>query len=319
MFYAIRHITRFKYEEPIFESVMEVMMQPRAEGAQRLISFALNTTPRATVLAYNDHLGNIVHHFDILKPHAELTLEAMAQIEVGHVPPPPLRVDAAGWNGLSPEWLGSEEYDMLNEHGFAAPTELLRQFMVEQNIVRLEDPLSTLHAISNAIHAAFDYDTKATKVDSPIDHALSQKRGVCQDFAHIMIAVARRLGMPTRYVSGYLHHQRSADLRSNPGATHAWVESFVPSLGWVAFDPTNGVAVSERHIRVAVGHDYADVPPTRGTFKGNPAAELEVSVVVQPGGAPLKPAEFMKLGRPSPVVPLGVDPLAQQQQEQQQQ
>ena len=129
----------------------------------------------------------------------------------------------------------------------------------------------------------------STKVDSPIEDALRRRQGVCQDFAHIMIALVRRLQIPCRYVSGYMFHRDEDDEkqdRSLEGASHAWVEALVPRLGWVAFDPTNNLVGGDRHIRVAIGRDYADVPPTRGVYKGEAHSELSVAVTVSPSDAP---------------------------------
>ena len=111
----------------------------------------------------------------------------------------------------------------------------------------------------------------------PSNMRLRERRGVCQDFAHIMIAIARAWGVPTRYVSGYMYHRGNKD-RSGADATHAWVEAYLPSLGWVGFDPTNNILAGERHVRAAVGRDYADVPPTRGTYKGVAESELSIAV-----------------------------------------
>ena len=133
-------------------------------------------------------------------------------------------------------------------------------------------------AISEAIHRRFTYRQQVTGVDSPIDHALESGEGVCQDFAHVMLACVRRRGIPGRYVSGYLFH--GSDDTSADGATHAWIEAFLPGLGWVGFDPTNNVIAGTRHIRVAIGRDYADVPPTKGVFRGRSANELAVAVQV---------------------------------------
>ena len=128
----------------------------------------------------------------------------------------------------------------------------------------------------------FDYKPKSTKVDSPIDLALGTKAGVCQDFAHIMIALVRsKLRIPCRYVSGYLFHGESDMDRSINSATHAWVEALLPQLGWVGFDPTNWLVAGDRHIRTAIGRDYADVPPTHGIFRGRAASELTVAVRVR--------------------------------------
>ena len=133
---------------------------------------------------------------------------------------------------------------------------------------RGDDPLATVRRTMSEIYARFEYSPSATRVDSPIDEALEARRGVCQDFAHIMIALVRRLGVPCRYVSGYLFQHADRKVRSTDGATHAWVEALLPGLGWVGFDPTNNMIAGDRHIRVAIGRDYADVPPTRGVFKG---------------------------------------------------
>ena len=154
-------------------------------------------------------------------------------------------------------------------------------------------------------------------MDSPIDDALRIRQGVCQDFAHIMIALVRRLRIPCRYVSGYLFHATQNTDRSLEGATHAWVEALVPGLGWVGFDPTNNLVGGDRHIRVAIGRDYADVPPTRGVYKGETQSELSVTVTVSQSETPppeeLGPSIVIR-SRPS-VAPSNL----QMEQEQQQQ
>src|SRR4029077_2183589 len=131
------------------------------------------------------------------------------------------------------------------------------------SLERGTDPLDTLRRLTGDIFERFEYSPQVTRVDSPIDEALGARHGVCQDFAHIMIALVRGLGVPCRYVSGYLFQQSDGAVRSSSAATHAWVEAWLPDLGWVGFDPPNNLAATEGHIRVAVGRDYADVPPTR--------------------------------------------------------
>ncbi len=146
----------------------------------------------------------------------------------------------------------------------------------------------TLRRLMAEMYARFEYSPRTTRVDSPIDDALQARRGVCQDFAHILIALIRRLGVPCRYVSGYLFRHEDVSVRSADGATHAWVETLLPDLGWIGFDPTNNLIAGDRHIRVAIGRDYADVPPTRGVFKGAAAARSELAVAVAVG--PAQPA-----------------------------
>ncbi len=142
-----------------------------------------------------------------------------------------------------------------------------------------------LRRLNTEIFERFAYSPQTTRVDSPIDDALGARTGVCQDFAHIMIALVRGLGVPCRYVSGYLYRQPDRSVRSTDGATHAWVEALLPDVGWVGFDPTNNLQADEQHIRVAVGRDYADVPPTRGVFKGASAVVSELGVAVTVGTA----------------------------------
>ena len=138
--------------------------------------------------------------------------------------------------------------------------------------------MTVLRQLNAAIHHHFDYTPKATRVDSPIDEALHTRKGVCQDFAHVMISLVRLLKIPCRYVSGY-KAPGAAGERSGL-ASHAWVEAWLPGWGWVGFDPTNNELASERHIRTAVGRDYADVPPTKGLYKGESKGELAVQVIV---------------------------------------
>jgi transglutaminase-like putative cysteine protease len=159
--------------------------------------------------------------------------------------------------------------------------------------------MTVLREINHGIFESFEYVPRSTRVDSPIDDALRNRKGVCQDFAHIMIAIARGWSIPTRYVSGYLYTKRDAGDRSSADATHAWVEAYVPGAGWVGFDPTNNALAGERHVRVAIGRDYNDVPPSRGVFKGPANGELAVAVRVTPGLAPRRRDDFLRVVRSS--------------------
>ena len=213
-----------------------------------------------------------------------------------------------------------EYWDVLTPSRFAETTSALLDFAREIGLSRLTDPLSALRMLLGEMYARFEYSPQSTRVDSRIDEALQTRRGVCQDFSHIFIALARQLGVPTRYVSGYLFRDESGADRSTDGATHAWAECWVPDLGWVGFDPTNNVIASERHIRVAVGRDYADVPPTRGVYKGITAiaSDLAVSVSFAPvvlatGGDMMPFTPWMSRDVSTPVG----DADAEQQQSQQ--
>jgi transglutaminase-like putative cysteine protease len=283
MYYSIRHLTKFLYSNPISESMMETRMHPRSDQNQRCLTFHLSVSPRCRVFSYRDHLANHVHHFDIPGQHPQLVIVAESLVEVqppAHVPSF-LAPDA--WFELDALVEQGDYWEMLLPSEFAAPTDLLEELAVNLDVRRRDDPLMVLHQLNQQIYEYFDYKPKSTKVDSPIDLALGSKAGVCQDFAHIMIALVRsKLRIPCRYVSGYLYHGESDHDRSLHSATHAWIEAFLPQLGWVGFDPTNWLVARDRHIRTAIGRDYADVPPTRGMFRGQAASELTVAVRVTP-------------------------------------
>lgn len=209
-------------------------------------------------------------------------------------------------------------WEMLLPSQFAHSTALLLQLASQIHLERQENPLQTLLNLNQTIYQTFAYVPNSTQVDSPIDDALRTRQGVCQDLSHIMIALVRQLRVPCRYVSGYLYHGGNGhEDRSPEGATHAWLEAFVPGPGWVAFDPTNNLAGNERHIRVAIGRDYADVPPTRGIYRGEAESELSVVVIVSPAEAPL-PEEIppATVIRSKPRASLDNLPYEQQQQQQ---
>jgi transglutaminase-like putative cysteine protease len=285
MYYSIRHVTRFRYSSPVTESIMEVRMQPRTESPQRCLSFSLSVAPRTRVLSYQDYLGNSVHHFDVPQPHSKLAITAEALVEVQGTADLPEALASTDWEEA--DRMGtSDAYELLQPSHFAQPSERLNEFKKELGVDRRRDPLTLAREVNGAVFEAFAYVPKSTKVDSPIDEALERRHGVCQDFAHIYIALMREAGIPARYVSGYLYHRAGVADRSSEGATHAWAEVLLPHLGWVGFDPTNNLIAGERHIRTAIGRDYADVPPTRGVFKGAADSALSVSVRVAPSDAP---------------------------------
>lgn len=311
MYFSIRHITKFHYSVPVSTSVTEVRMHPRSEGRQRTLSFEISVIPKAKVFSYRDYLGNNVHHFDIPGFHNQLTICTQALVEMRPFAELPATLDTRAWQELDDIVAREDHWDMLVSSQFARPTELLDRLAKELDVSRRSDPMSLLCELNGAINRTFAYVPKSTRVDSPIDDALRARQGVCQDFAHIMIALIRQLGIPCRYVSGYLCPGPQTPQSSADNATHAWVEALLPGLGWIGFDPTNNTIAKERHIRTAIGRDYADVPPTRGVFKGESESKSELSVAVQVVTS--EPPVLEK------VVEESYDNLTTQEQQQQQQ
>jgi transglutaminase-like putative cysteine protease len=300
MLLEIRHVTEYHYAGPVRESVMELWMQPQKGGAQRLVSFELDLDPPARLFSYADTFGNAVYHFDVPQPHTALRIEARSAVETNPRVDMPEALDQGEWDRLRSAFVLTECFEFLRPYGYAVETPALHAFLEQRglNDLRRLDPLTALRRLNQALYDAFDYVPGVTEADSPIDHALETGKGVCQDFSHIMLAACRGWGIPARYVSGYLFTDRTEGDRSDPDATHAWIEVFLPSLRWVGFDPTNNMLAGERHVAVAVGRDYADVPPSRGVYKGDEDSQLVVGVSVRRARAATAEPEFMRLAKP---------------------
>jgi transglutaminase-like putative cysteine protease len=317
LFYSIRHLTKFQYAKPVSESVMEMRMHPRSDSNQRCLSFSLSISPRTRVFSYRDHLGNNIHHFDIPGEHQQLVIVAESLVEQQPLAEIPKSQDSSAWRELDSIVAEGDYWEMLLPSEFACPTDALKKLADRMEVVRRGDPLSLLHELNLRLYEHFDYVPKSTRADSPIDVAIESGKGVCQDFAHIMIALVRQLGIPCRYVSGYLHHNKDMRDRSTSDATHAWVEALLPHLGWVGFDPTNNLIATDRHIRTAIGRDYADVPPTKGTYRGRTSSDLYVAVLDQDLPIPEDWSILVEKAQAPP--PPQAAPLLQLQQAQQQQ
>ncbi len=291
-------------------------MQPRTDARQRCMTFSLGVLPQASIMVYRDFFGNVVHHFDIPGRTNVIEVDAQAIVDVL----PPHEVSSGGtWEDLDALVAKGDYWEMLLPSYFAKPTDLLEKLATEFRVERRGSPYELLVELNAALYQEFNYVPNSTDVDSPIDHSLQTREGVCQDFAHIMITLVRQLRIPCRYVSGYLYHQDSNKDRSPAGATHAWIEAYLGEPGWVAFDPTNNLLGGERHIRVALGRDYSDVPPTRGVFKGEPENELSVLVTVSSVDTPepeeLPPATVIRMKQFSLTDQAEYDQQQQQQQQ----
>ncbi len=327
MYYSIRHLTKFRYGSPVSESIMETRMHPRSDAGQRCLTFQLSVTPRCRVFSYRDHLANHVHHFDIPGQHGQLVIVAESLVEMEPHLALPVSLTPDAWDELDRLVHAGDFWEMLLPSEFATPTAKLKALATEFDLRRREDPLTVLYKLNEQIYSYFAYEPQTTRADSPVDEALTKRAGVCQDFAHIMTALVRwELRIPCRYVSGYLFHGEGVRDRSESSATHAWVECFLPELGWVGFDPTNCLIAGDRHIRTAIGRDYADVPPTHGMFRGRSKSELTVAVRVTPSeGEPSLdrelpvPEDWSILVEKAQALPEQLPPPRRQHQQAQQQ
>ena len=267
MWLTVEHVTRFSYDAPINEAYSEIRLKPAHRDGQRCSSFALTTEPRGVSIAeYRDRFGNAVHHFDVLESHEALGGTARSEVWT-----PDQFVDDEAAPSLLDRW------DLLRPSRYVPLGGAIADLAAD--VQAADSPLGTAHAVMAAVRQRMTYETGSTHVRTVADEALAAGHGVCQDFAHVMIGVCRLHEIPSRYVSGYLFDPRAAG--NGNSASHAWVDVWDPERGWVSLDPTHDREQTGRYVRVGVGRDYADVPPTRGVFKGKAREKLEVAVHIR--------------------------------------
>lgn len=288
--YQIRHATTFSYGSPVSVCHNTLCLTPRSGPRQRVRQPRLRITPTPTVSTRRtDYFGNTVHMISLEVAHETLTIESLARATVEPWAP----IDPAGtpaWETIAssireqqdPHWIDACPflYDSTLVHRDAAAEAFGRAAFTPGRPI-----LDAAIALTNLIHTSFAYESGATNVTTDSRQALTLKRGVCQDFAHVAIAVLRGLGLPARYVSGYLRTHPPPGKPRLIGAdqSHAWFSVYAgPEFGWLELDPTNNVVCSTDHIRLAIGRDYADVAPVRGVFLGGAESTQRIEVDVEP-------------------------------------
>ena len=282
--HEIEHVSRYRYESDARGCTMLLCLQPRGDRGQRLLDFAIETRPAGGLSRERDGFGNVRHLLDIHEAHRELEITARSTVESAPAPELPRRL------GGTPVWREVRAFgDRVADWDFIRPSPLipatapLSAFVERHGIRPGDDPLESLTDLSETLHRRLQYVPGATSAESPVGDILRTDQGVCQDYAHAMIAIARSWGIPARYVSGYLHLVEPSGAHVPDNATHAWVECRLPGLGWVGFDPTNRTLAGAGHVRIAAGRDYQDVSPTRGIVHGGGEARIEVEVQVRTG------------------------------------
>jgi transglutaminase-like putative cysteine protease len=274
MFLHVFHRTRYLYRLPVSDSHNEVRLRPATTDEKRLPFFLLAVQPPVRLRHFRDEHFNYVHWFDIPEPHDELVIEAESRITT----------TSQFADGL-PTDIPFEALRGLHDESLRPFTGDSRYVAVEPEVWRLavdardgrRGVFETARALMEAVFRGWEYDPAATDASTHMRAAFTSRRGVCQDFAHIMIGLCRSLGIPARYVSGYLFAGRGAQ------ASHAWCEIHLPGQGWFGLDPTNNLLADDLYVKIATGRDYQDAAPVRGEFRGPPGATaaLEVRVEIQ--------------------------------------
>jgi len=283
MRYLIEHETILEYPQTVREHHIELRLAPRSDGHQKVISCAIETEPAAEMASYNDYFGNRVDYFCVIPPHSRLVTRLKSEVET-------LKANPFDFAAVSPaeeqEWLNKairltpSLNDFVLHRSLLTPAAMKLAEVIESAFPRQEKSLPMLDSLIELlawVPKILEYRSGTTEVHGALTAAVRQGSGVCQDFAHLFITVARSWGIPARYVMGYL----------DPGiskvgeqlATHAWAEALVPGAGWVGFDATNNLLVNDHYIAVAIGRDSYDAAPQRGSFKGESAGELPAVTV----------------------------------------
>ena len=286
MLLRICHTTRFEYQMPAYESHNEARLKPLESAGQRCVEFELEIAPVTSTFEYDDYYGNRVHTFSIHSPHPALVVAARSLVERLPTARPEALPMAFSDFLLEDHARYQAEYDFLSPSRHVPFSDPMRKFFWLTKPDPAEDVAAYANRVVAFIRDQFVYEPGMTEVQSTADEILSVGGGVCQDFAHVTIGVLRLAGIPSRYVSGYLAPDSNrATENIGTQASHAWLEAQLPGLGWTGFDPTNGCVVDERHIRVAVGRDYADVSPLHGVYRshgGKEVMSVELQIAPQP-------------------------------------
>jgi transglutaminase-like putative cysteine protease len=270
----LEHITRLDYSTDVVEGVMDVRLGPLSDADQRWDVFTINVSPNGSVRRYTDGFGNRAHLITVAKPHR--MLEVVTRCDVVTTLTDPFSAPMQRPRPLTP----SEIADYLQPSALVPVSAELAALAEPFRPAGAEETFESVRRMSKFIHDDFTYTKNVTTVATTVHDVVRQRSGVCQDFAHLLIGLCRSIGIPARYVSGYTV-SGIADANApmpETEASHAWAEVYTPMHGWRGFDPTNDLVASTAHIKMAIGRDYADVPPTRGTFRGHADERLTVSV-----------------------------------------
>ena len=271
-----KHRTEIRYAGKVGESVNEIRLTPSGDGRQTVEWTHVRTEPPAELLSHRDAYGNLVHWFQLIEPHDLLVVESEAIVVTRPSAP---RIAGAGdpLAGAADPGYVDRNAEFLSGSPYVRWVDPVGEFADALALDEGGTALTWARSLEAEVNRAIVYTTGVTEVDTHVEEVVRVGRGVCQDMAHLMIAISRRRGVAARYVSGWLNLP-GLDL---PGESHAWVELSIPGIGWVEFDPTHPEPAHENYVRLAAGRDYADVPPLRGSYLGPRTEGMAVAVEVK--------------------------------------
>jgi len=273
MKWDILHRTQYRYASPARESFNEVRLQPMTCEHQTVETFELKVLPAVRIQHYHDFYSNVVHHFEINEPHEALVIESTLQAFTM----PPVQVNQPGapfpLQNLGEAARSFRCYEFLNPSRYVDVEPQTWRLAVDA-IDGATDAWQAVQAIRRFVHGYISYDPNSTSVHTHMQEVLTRRSGVCQDYSHVALGLYRSAKIPALYVSGYL-------ATDNASATHAWIEVFIPGMGWRGLDPTHNCEVNENYLKIAVGRDYHDVAPVSGRYKGTLQRQMDVEVNIK--------------------------------------
>jgi len=275
--FYIHHITKYTYPEPVRDSANQIMLYPIKDENQEVQSQRLDITGEPFVEQFKDYYGNDVGSFMHIAPHKELRIDSNIVVitKAIKLPPDDVAIELQ-WNHLEQIKYAVPFIDFLKQENFIALPEVKQ--IADAGFYKSVSVFVAVQQLNTYVYENFQYIQGITSVETTLDEVWKLRAGVCQDFAHMLLVMLRLLNIPARYVSGYVcpHDQN----RRGEGATHAWVEAYIPFYGWLGLDPTNNCVVSDGHVRLAIGRSFSDCSPVKGTYKGTAKQILEVGVSV---------------------------------------
>jgi transglutaminase-like putative cysteine protease len=268
------HATGYAYKSPVTASYNEARLTPRSDSRQNVILNRVETIPATRSYRYVDYWGTAVTAFDLHAPHTELEVTASSVVETEE---PEAPTGEVSWKELASEAVRDRFDEVLTPTHYTPGSRRIER--VGKRILKEDDPQAAVIAAARWAHSELEYVPGTTGVHSSGIDALREGKGVCQDFAHLTLILLRGMGIPSRYVSGYLHPKRDAVVGETvDGQSHAWIQAWTGS--WWNYDPTNDSEINEQYISVGVGRDYADVTPLKGIYSGEGSTDLDVVVEV---------------------------------------
>ena len=278
--YKIKHITRYSYSYPVIDCTNQIMLYPIIDGHLEVRNHEIKISGDPNVETFVDYFGNHVGVFSTIKSHTSLLIESVADVITKSINFPTDDMSShEQWEILRSLKFHTAYIDFLKLEMFTSAPEVKN---ILGHIISEElTPLKNAILLSEYVYNNFSYQKGITSVETKLEDVWKMKAGVCQDFAHMLLIFLRMFEIPSRYVSGYIC-PKDKEMRGE-GATHAWVEAFIPNYGWLGLDPTNYCVVNDQHVRLATGRNFADCTPVKGTYKGSGEHTLEVSVEIKNG------------------------------------